>query len=133
MINDPKAILSFLVLLYFLFSTGPKPILKVLPWFLFLQLLLDAVMMVLWIAASATSRLNCNEQCGACGWPLWVDFDGLYCTCDVFDYTWWKRDASAKGSANPSAFAGGLEKRARRRSGGGGTRGAKAGLDALLV
>ena len=127
-----KAVLSFLVLIYFMFSTGPKPFLKVLPWFLIGQLILDAIMVVFWIAASAVSRLNCNDQCDACHYPDLVVFDGLYCTCTIFDYTYWKRDAAPSSSANPSAFAGGLEKRRTSRSSTG-TRGAKTGLDAILV
>ena len=127
-----KAVLSFLVLMYFMFSTGPKPVLKILPWFLIGQLVLDFVMVVFWIAAAAVSRLNCNDQCGACGYPDWVDFDGLYCTCTVVDYTIYKRGAAPSSSANPLAFSGGLEKRRARRSSSG-TRGAKTGLDAVLV
>jgi hypothetical protein len=55
-----------LTLLYFLFSTGPKPIPRFLPWHMWTQLGLDAFFFILWIAAAGCSTLTLKDLEDAC-------------------------------------------------------------------
>jgi len=57
-----------LTLLYFLFSTGPKPIPRFLPWHMWTQLGLDAFFFILWIAAAGCSTLTLKDVEDACPW-----------------------------------------------------------------
>ncbi|KAI4158716.1 MAG: hypothetical protein LQ342_007182 [Letrouitia transgressa] len=69
--NIAAAVLSFIVLLYFIFSTGPQIIFKTLPWFIWGQLALDAFMFIIWIAAAGASRYNYTDLYG---WDCYYDY-----------------------------------------------------------
>ena len=132
---DNQAVISFFVLVYFLLSTGPKPQLRLLPWFLFGQLGLDAFMFVLWLAASASSSYSCNDLCSACNYIYdYVVYDTEACICvDVLD----KRSTSPK----PNGMLEGRTPRARLGGGsssdsygsGGSTIAAKQAFDAIMT
>lgn len=116
-----------IALAYFLLSTGPSTIFKVLPWWILLQLGLDALMFVFWLSAAATSRYNCDDLCNACsGWDS-VSFDDLSCSCLGSYYYWYK-----KRSMSPNK-TGLLQARRTGHSNPTGTYGAKRGLDSVMV
>jgi len=99
---------------------------KVLPWWILLQLGLDALMFIFWLSAAATSRYNCDDLCNACsGWDA-ISFDDLSCACSGSYYWYKKRDMSPKKT-------GLLQPRRNGHSNPAGTYGAKRGLDALMV
>ncbi|MCJ1452335.1 hypothetical protein MMC28_002678 [Mycoblastus sanguinarius] len=76
-----SSILSFLALIYFILATGPIPILKILPWFIFGQLGLDAVMFIFWLSASASSSYSCTNLCNACLAYDYISYDTQSCIC----------------------------------------------------
>lgn len=122
--------------MYLILSSGISQAFRILPWWIFIQLGLDALFFIFWIAAAGTSHLSCHDLCSACdawGGDAW--FDSLYCTCysaydDIFIK---KRDTSP----NPSlGLSGGLQKRRSRYSSAGratGTLVAREAFDGLLV
>ncbi|CAF9932725.1 MAG: hypothetical protein HETSPECPRED_008437 [Heterodermia speciosa] len=134
--NLACAVLSLLALVYLILSSGISQAFRILPWWIFIQLGLDALFFIFWIAAAGTSHLSCHDLCSACdawGGDAW--FDSLYCTCysaydDIFIK---KRDTSP----NPSlGLSGGLQKRRSRYSSAGratGTLVAREAFDGLLV
>lgn len=75
--------------MYFLLATGPSNAFKCLPWLIWIQLGLDAFMFIIWIAAAATSPLNCDDLCNACPNDRFITYtlayDNLWCACAV-DY-----------------------------------------------
>lgn len=80
-----------MLLAYLLLSTGPSPALRLLPWIIFGEIVLEALLLILWIAAAATSRYNCDDLCNACnGGGGYVNYGNLDCTCFVF----YKRDTT---------------------------------------
>ena len=103
--------MSFIALIYFILATGPSPKVRLLPWLIWGQLALDAFMVVLWLAASASSHYNCNDLCNACNDYTDIYYDNLYCYCVVDDF--YKRDYSP-------APKGALSARTPRTYGGGG-------------
>ncbi len=120
--------LALIGITYFLFATGPRAIFRVLPWFIWGSIFLDALLLIFWLAASATSRYNCSDLCDACGFAYdEVSFDNLVCSC-LFLY---KRDTSPA----PKGLARSLERRitSNSRHYGGSTVGAKIGLDAIMT
>lgn len=131
---DHQAVISFVVLIYFLLSTGPKPQLRLLPWFIFGQLGLDALMFVLWLAAAASSSYSCNDLCNACDFGYdYVFYDTESCFCvELF-----KRTTSPK----PKGILEGRAPRARLGGGsssdsngsGGSTIAAKQAFDAIMT
>lgn len=118
--------------------------LKVLPWLVWGQIAIDAVMFVFWIAAAATSRFGCSDLCDACA-NLLLEYN-LECPCQVTLYDTYpyanpydKRDMSPA----PRGLAGALE---ARRVGSSSSRGsryvaahrndsikARTAFDALMV
>lgn len=130
---DHQAVISFFVLIYFLLSTGPKPHLRVLPWFIFGQLGLDALMFILWLAASASSSYSCNDLCSACDY----DYDYLYydteaCICiELFKRTTSPKPKGILEGRTPRSRLGGGS---RSGSGSGGsTIAAKQAFDAIMT
>ena len=107
-------------------STGPNTTFKLLPWWIFGQLALDAVLFVFWLSAAATARYNCNDLCNACGWDS-VSFDGLDCVCYGTDYWYEKRGMSPKQSGLLQP------RRAKSSATPAGTGAAKTALDALMT
>lgn len=89
---------------------------------MWLQLGLDALLFVLWLAAAASSSYTCDELCSACGFD--VTYDTEVCLCYVF----FKRDTSPV-QRSP------LEKRrtGRGSDGGGSTIAAKQAFDAIMT
>ena len=106
------------MLAYLLLSSGTVRIFRVLPWWIFIQLGLDALMCIFWIAAASTSHFNCDDLCSACNASS-VSYDHLSCSCSVYsgyvysDYFWKKRGISP--NPNPG-LSGGLAKRITSRS-----------------
>ncbi|KAL8688031.1 MAG: hypothetical protein Q9218_005955 [Villophora microphyllina] len=124
--NIAAAVLSFIVLVILILSTGPKPGLRVIPWFIWGQLALDAFMFIIWIAAAGVSRYNCNDLCSACSGYNHVWADGLDCLC----YYYYKRDQSPV----PKGLARSIEERAYHRRGpGAGKVAGKTALNAIMV
>ncbi|KAL8946709.1 MAG: hypothetical protein Q9222_006933 [Ikaeria aurantiellina] len=127
--NIAAAILSILVLLILIFSTGHKPLFRSIPWFVWGQLGLDAFMFIIWIAAAGVSKYNCNDLCSACSGYDEVWSGGLDCLCDGWLY--YKRDQSP---APKGLIARGVEKRRYRSHGPAASKyGAKIAFDALMV
>lgn len=119
---DHQAVISFVVLIYFLLSTGPKPQLRLLPWFIFGQLGLDVLMFVLWLAAAASSSYSCNDLCNACDYGYeYVFYDSQSCFCLAL----FKRSTSPK----PRGILEGRASRTRL----GGTIAAKQAFDAVMT
>lgn len=127
-IDSLQAVLALLALAYFLFSTGPGSIGKILPWWIFIQLGLDALMFAFWLAAAATSKYNCSDLCNACSQWDSVAFDGLSCICNSSYYYWWK-----KRDMSPAPKKGLLEVRRTRHTAPLGTAAAKQAFDAVMV
>lgn len=111
-----------------LLSTGPKPGLRVIPWFIWGQLALDVFMFIIWIAAAGVSQYNCNDLCTACAGYDEVWSGGLDCICD--SYVIYKRDQSPA----PKGLARTIEERAYRNKGPGASRVAgKIAVDSSMV
>ena len=83
--------ISFVLLIYLILATGPSPKTRLLPWVVYGQLALDALLLILWLAAAASSRYNCNDLCNACAGYSDLYYDNLLCYC--FDGVF-KRDQS---------------------------------------
>ena len=90
----PKSVLSLIALIYFILASGPSRTTRLLPWFIFGQLALDAIMFIFWLAAGATSSYSCNDLCTACGIDDgYVYFDTESCECSTLFF---KRDYSPR-------------------------------------
>lgn len=91
---DSKSILSLIALVYFILASGPSRTTRLLPWFIWGQLALDALMFIFWLSAAATSSYSCTDLCNACGiLDGYVFFDSESCECSDFFY---KRDYSPR-------------------------------------
>lgn len=123
-----QAAIALTALAYFFLSTGPTTAFRILPWWIFIQLGLDSLLFIFWLAAAATSRLNCNDLCNACPGASDVYFDDLSCTC-LSDYYWWYK----KRSMSPAPKSGLLETRRTRNSTPTGKGAARISLDAIMV
>ena len=125
-----QAVLSFIALIYFILASGPSPTTRVLPWFIWGQLALDALIHIFWLSASATSNYSCLDLCNVCGiLDGYVNFDSLSCVC--YDDLLFKRDYSLK----PGNV---LESRRSHSNGGKSSRAvgslaAKQAFDAIMV
>jgi hypothetical protein len=96
-------------------------------------------MLVFWLAAAATSKLNCKDYCKACSDTRGVSWNNRDCLCfgsisySDYDYYSYKRDLSPA----PRGLSGGLEPRkSRGGSGDGGNVGsvdARTALDAIMT
>lgn len=118
-----KSILSLIALIYFILASGPSRTTRLLPWFIWGQLALDAIMLIFWLAAAATSSYSCTDLCNACGIDDgYVYFDSQSCVC--YDY-YVKRDYSPR----PRNV---LQPR-RHSSTVGGTIAAKQAFDAIMT
>ena len=130
---DHQAVISFFVLIYFLLSTGPKPQFRLLPWFIFGQLGLDALMFILWLAASASSSYSCNDLCSACDYGyayLYYDTEACFCI-ELFKRTTSPKPKGILEGRTPRARLGGGS---RSGSGSGGsTIAAKQAFDAIMT
>lgn len=92
--NLAVSILSFIALIYFILASGPSRTTRLLPWFIWGQLALDALMFIFWLSAAATSSYSCTDLCNACGiFDGYVFFDSESCECSDFFF---KRDYSPK-------------------------------------
>ena len=90
-----QSVLSFIALLYFIFASGPSRTTRLLPWFIWGQLALDALIHIFWLSAAATSNYGCADLCNACGiLEGHVYFDSQSCAC--YDDLLFKRDYSPK-------------------------------------
>ncbi|KAL8702084.1 MAG: hypothetical protein Q9201_004586 [Fulgogasparrea decipioides] len=124
--NIAAAVLSFIVLLVLILATGPKPGLRVIPWFIWGQLGLDVFMFIIWIAAAGVSQYDCNDLCNACSGASEVWTSGLYCYCYYIS----KRDQSPA----PRGLAKSIEERGYHHRGLGSSRVAgKTALDSIMV
>jgi hypothetical protein len=130
-----QAVLSLITLAYLTFSSGTLRIFKLLPWWIFIQLGLDALMFIFWISAAGTSHFGCDDLCSACnawGYDIW--YDHLACSCTSGSYSYWYE----KRGISPNPFPGlsaGLQKRksSRRTKTKGGALVAREALDAIMV
>ncbi|KAL8792630.1 MAG: hypothetical protein Q9195_004758 [Heterodermia aff. obscurata] len=134
--NLACAVLSLLALVYLILSSGITQAFRILPWWIFIQLGLDFLFFVFWIAAAGTSHLSCQDLCSACdAWGGEVWFDSLACNCysAIDDIFFEKRQLSP----NPNlGLSGGLQKRRSRYSSAAratGTLVAREAFDGLLV
>ena len=126
-----QAVLSFLALIYLLLSSGLSRAFKILPWWIFIQIGLDALFFIFWISAAGTSPFSCNDFCGTCGY-LGYDVDlylnGFECYCGYY-ILYEKRNVSP----NPNlGLAGGLQKR-RGHVAKAGTFVARQAIDSIMV
>ena len=88
--------LSLVVLIYFIFASGPSHATRSLPWFILGQLVLDIVFFIFWLSAAATSTYSCNDLCEACHiWYGYVLLDDFKCTCYKYKSSY-RRDYSHK-------------------------------------
>lgn len=83
-----QATLTFLFLLFAIPTTGPLS--KTGLWNRWVQLIIDFVFLILWIAAAAASTETCSTLCTACHWPRiingygaggYVRWKGVLCMC----------------------------------------------------
>ncbi len=127
---SPKSIISLVALVYFLLASGPSRTTRVLPWLIWGQLVLDAILFIFWLAAGATSSYSCTDLCNACGiLEGYVSFDTESCECsDLF----FKRDYSPRRG---SVLQLRRNRPSRRDSGTtvGGTIAAKQAFDAVMT
>ncbi|KAI4280292.1 MAG: hypothetical protein L6R38_004570 [Xanthoria sp. 2 TBL-2021] len=123
------AVLSFLVLLVLIFSTGPTGLFRVVPWLVWGQLALDIFMLIIWIAAAGVSQYTCSDLCNACPAYDEVWTAGIYCYCS--SYYIYKRDQSPA----PRGLTGSIEQRAYYRNTGPGSskKNAKTAFDSIMV
>ena len=90
-----QSVLSFIALIYFILASGPSRATRLLPWFIWGQLALDALIHIFWLSAAATSSYSCTDLCNVCGFlNEYVYFDSLSCAC--YDDLLFKRDYSPK-------------------------------------
>ena len=90
-----KSVLSFIALIYFILASGPSRTTRLLPWFIWGQLALDALMHIFWLSTAATSNYSCLDLCNVCGiLNGYVYFDSQSCAC--YDDLLFKRDYSPK-------------------------------------
>ncbi|KAL8859682.1 MAG: hypothetical protein Q9178_003796 [Gyalolechia marmorata] len=128
--NIAAAVLSFLVLIVLILSTGPTVLFRVVPWIVWGQLALDIFMLIIWIAAAGVSQYTCSDLCNACAAYDEVWATGIYCLCST--YYIYKRDQSPA----PKGLASLIEERAIYSSNswvGSSKRNSKVAFDALMV
>ena len=90
-----QSVLSFIALIYFILASGPSPTTRLLPWFIWGQLALDALIHIFWLSAAATSNYSCLDLCNACGiLDGYVNIDSQSCVC--YDDLLFKRGYSPK-------------------------------------
>ena len=63
--NKAKSVITLLGVSYLFASTG-KGRLNFLPWHQYIQLGLDAFLLVIWIVSAALANITCHEACNAC-------------------------------------------------------------------
>ncbi|KAL8668265.1 MAG: hypothetical protein Q9168_007103 [Polycauliona sp. 1 TL-2023] len=124
--NIAAAVLSFLVLLVLIFSTGPKGVFRLVPWIVWGQLALDLFMLIIWIAAAGVSQYSCSDLCNACPGYDEVWDGNIFCYCSTYYIT--KRDQSPA----PRVLTRSIEERAFRRPTSS-KRTAKAAFDSIMV
>ena len=127
----PKSVLSLVALIYFIFASGPSRGTRLLPWFIWGQLALDAIMFIFWLSAGATSSYSCDDLCTVCGvLDGFVYFDSQ--TCECYSDLFYKRDFSPR-PMNLLQSRGDLSKRRRSNSTVGGSIAAKQAFDAVMT
>ena len=126
-----QSILSFIALIYFILASGPSPTTRLLPWFIWGQLALDALIHIFWLSAAATSNYSCLDLCNVCGiLNGYVYTDSQSCAC--YDDLLFKRGYSPK----PGNV---LQSRRSHANGGkngsrvGGSMAAKQAFDAIMT
>ena len=125
---DSQSILSFIALIYFILASGPSRATRLLPWFIWGQLVLDALIFVFWLSAGATSSYSCADLCTVCGiLDGYVYFDGETCTC--YSDFFYKRDYSPR----PRNVLQSRRIQARDSSTVGGSIAAKQAFDAVMT
>ncbi|KAL9038738.1 MAG: hypothetical protein Q9180_002951 [Flavoplaca navasiana] len=127
--NIAAAVLSFLVLLALVFSTGPAHLFRIIPWLIWGQLALDVFMLIIWIAAAGVSQYTCSDLCNACPAYDQVWGGGVYCYCS--SYYIYKRDQSPA----PSGLSRSIEERAYYGNSGAGSskRDARVAFNSIIV
>lgn len=130
-----QAVLTIVAVIYFILATGPSNVFKVLPWLVWGQLALDAVMFIFWIAAAATSTFSYTDLCDACPYEF-VDYAGFVydCTTGAYESDVYDNNLYLRGLAGVQKRAGraGQTGRARRHNKRGTSLGRTA-LDAIMT
>lgn len=124
-----KSILSLIALIYFILASGPSAATRLLPWFIWGQLALDALIFIFWLSAGATSSYSCTDLCNACDISEgYVFFDSESCECSEFFF---KRDYSPRprNVLQPRSHS----NRRRADSTVGGSIAAKQAFDAIMT
>ncbi|KAL2049279.1 hypothetical protein ABVK25_010457 [Lepraria finkii] len=125
--NIAVSVLSFLALIYFILATGPSPQVRLLPWFIWGQLGLDALMFILWLAAAASSSYNCSDLCNACSAYSVVLYDTDLCYCvdntGIFKRTYSPKPKGVLHARSPKSYS----------SGGIGSRSSSGGRGSILA
>ncbi|KUJ17380.1 uncharacterized protein LY89DRAFT_684442, partial [Mollisia scopiformis] len=136
--NFAIALLTLLLTLYLVLSTGPS---AKIPWYSFIAILsLEILFIIFWIVAAALAGYDCTSLCNACsaidqgtGYYVWANDLICFCWTD-YDNVSFKRDSpeaifrrgSRPASSSDAAAAGKtLEK--------GVSKAAKQGLDAAMI
>ena len=128
-----QAVLTIFAVIYFILATGPSNVFKVLPWLVWGQLALDAVMFIFWISATATSTFSYQDICDACPFDP-VGYAGYVYDCR----TGLSESYSDYYDTNYGVFSRGLagvhERAVRaRRNGKRGTALGRTALDAIMT
>lgn len=145
-----QGLLSLILLLYLLLSTGPY---AKIPWYSTLAILgVEITFIILWIVAASLAGYSCNSLCNVCsavgaqedigfGFFVWVNDLTCYCYFDtdtIPDYISLKRDAPsvlfkrAGGKPYTGSGGGGVAKLGKAAEKGV-SKAAKEGLDAAMM
>lgn len=125
---DSQSVISLVALIYLILASGPNPATRIVPWFIWGQLVLDALVFVFWLSAGSTSSYSCSDLCNACGiLDGYVYFDSQSCSCvsDLF----YKRDYSPRANNVLQS----RRNHARDSSTVGGSIAAKQAFDAIMT
>ncbi|KAK3170211.1 hypothetical protein OEA41_009597 [Lepraria neglecta] len=135
--NIAVSVLSFLTLIYLILATGPSPQARLLPWFIWGQLSLDALMFILWLATAAPSSYSCNDLCNACSAYNEVLYDTDMCFCfdntSIFKRTYWPKPKGILHSRSPRSHSSGGSGGRSSSGGGGSIIAARQAFDAIMT
>ena len=133
----PQSVLSFLALIYFILATGPSPQVRLLPWFIWGQLGLDALMFILWLAAAASSSYSCSDLCNACSAYSEVLYDTDVCFCfdntSIYKRTYSPKPKGILHSRSPRSQSSGGSGSRSSSGGGGSIIAARQAFDAIMT
>lgn len=133
----PQSVLSFFALIYFILATGPSPQARLLPWFIWGQLGLDALMFILWLAAAASSSYNCSDLCNACSAYSVLSYDTDVCFCvdntGIFKRTYSPKPKGVLHARSPKSYLSGVSGSRSSSGGRGSILAARQAFDAIMT